>query len=45
MVHVNTQQSESAGSTPVALSGERPEYTHFINSGTYVLKWSSGFGI
>ncbi|KFO32503.1 hypothetical protein H920_06064 [Fukomys damarensis] len=47
MVHVNTQQSESsAGSTPshtVRFTDLNIEIS--LNSGTYVLKWSSGFGI
>lgn len=47
MVHVNTQQSESsAGSTPSHTVGFTDLNTHTsCNSGTYVLKWSSGFGI
>ena len=47
MVHVNTQQSESsAGSTPSHTVTFTDLNIHIsLNSGTYVLKWSSGFGI
>lgn len=47
MVHVNTQQSESsAGSTPSHTVRFTDLNIHISsNSGTYVLKWSSGFGI
>lgn len=47
MVHVNTQQSESpAGSTPSHTVRFTDLNIHIsLNSGTYVLKWSSGFGI
>ena len=47
MVHVNPQQSESpAGSAP----HHTVRFTDLnirisLNSGTYVLEWSSGFGI
>lgn len=46
MVHVNTQQSESfAGSTPSHTVRFTDLNIHIaLNSGTYVLKWSSGFG-
>lgn len=47
MVHVNTQQSESsAGSTPSCTVRFTDLNIHIsFNSGTYVLKLSSGFGI
>lgn len=47
MVHVNTQQSESsARSTPSHTVRFTDLNIHIsLNSGTYVLKWSSGFGI